>query len=206
VINNISNNLKISKYNGPHYEELCVRIAASDDSASTELYNLIGRAIRVRVRREFPDDVEDIHHDVFMVILLAIQSGNVRNSGSILSYALTLILRRRSQLIKNKIVARQMDPEDKPECAGTDAGAGVVLERNERWKQFRKGFQQLPDLKREIVERFYFKEEPKEQIMAEMNLTYTQFRLQKSRAIGRWAIYMERLSENKRSSRTAKAR
>jgi DNA-directed RNA polymerase specialized sigma24 family protein len=205
VSNRITESAQKSLKSECNLEDLCQNIAAGEEDAAIRLYGLIGRGIKARLCREFPSDVEDVHHEVFMNILVAIRSGTVQKPGSILSYALTLTLRLRSELISGNIINRQKGSEDRPERACTDAGADVILERNERWKQFRSGFQQLPDLKRELVERFYFKEEPKEQIMAEMNLTKTQFRLLKSRAVGSLGQHVERLSENKRSRLTAKA-
>lgn len=43
----------------------------------------------------------------------------------------------------------------------------------------------LPASDQELLQRFYFKEQTPEQIQLEMHLTATQFRLRKSRAIGR---------------------
>jgi RNA polymerase sigma factor (sigma-70 family) len=83
---------------------------------------------------------------------------------------------RRDQLDMESTV-RIADPRGNPE------DAAIFHQRNEL---IQRVLQELGKRDREILTRFYLREQSQEQICAEMSLTETQFRLLKSRAKARF--------------------
>lgn len=57
------------------------------------------------------------------------------------------------------------------------------IEDKERRQELQRRLQRLPEIDRAIVMRFYFGEVPWQRIAADLNLTPTQFRLRKTRAL-----------------------
>jgi DNA-directed RNA polymerase specialized sigma24 family protein len=167
-----------------HCEDLFDRIVAKDESAYTELYHLIGRAVRARVQREFPDDVGDVCHNVFIDVFLAIQRGVIRKPGSLLSFIRQVAYRRRSTLIEGKITRRErsgvcLDPVC--EAARPDQ----LFQQAEERELAMAVLQLLPHGEQELIRRFYIEEQSKEKVLSETGLAFDQFRLKKSRALGR---------------------
>jgi hypothetical protein len=62
----------------------------------------------------------------------------------------------------------------------------------------------LPACDREILLRFYFKEQTPEQIQLDMHLTATQFRLRKSRAISRVRLRASAILADVRISKSSR--
>jgi RNA polymerase sigma factor (sigma-70 family) len=67
-----------------------------------------------------------------------------------------------------------------------DADPEQKLIRRQRKQIAHKALESIPERDREILTRFYLKEQPQQQICNEMGLSDTQFRLLKSRAKARF--------------------
>jgi RNA polymerase sigma-70 factor (ECF subfamily) len=183
----------------PHsWAELVARIQNGDPGALEDLYQIFSRGIRFYLCRQLgSQDLDDKVHDVFLIITQAIQRGELRQPERLMGYVRTVVRRqvathidaavqaRRSQasLEMGSVVRdRQPDPEH------------VAIERQNLELAMRI-LQSIPARDREVLIRFYLKEQPQEQICEELNLTGTQFRLIKSRAKARFgALGKARLS------------
>ena len=62
----------------------------------------------------------------------------------------------------------------------------TIMEETEWHLLIRRAFASLNSRHREVLDRFYVREESKEKICGDMNLTQTQYRLLKSRAKARF--------------------
>ena len=121
----------------------------------------------------------------------------MRNPSGLRSACLTIGLRVRAKRIQDYIHERM----------GAAAVDPIVLwspekhlhERRRRQRAF-TAIKQLRPHEREIIRRFYFEEQSADQIRIEMQLTDTQFRLGKARAIKKAAARTQPIDQTKRSS------
>jgi RNA polymerase sigma factor (sigma-70 family) len=175
-------------------EHLFNRIVAGDSDGEAELYSLIGRCVRARLIRDFRENCEEVHHNIFIDIVSAIKSGTIRRPSALLPYIMAIVRHRKGDLIGNKVRFREV-PEVVKEQADPAARADFYVERNERDALVRAALERLPEAQRELIRRFYYEEQPRESVMEAMRLSDNQFRVGKSRAIAKLRQQVERLSD-----------
>jgi RNA polymerase sigma factor (sigma-70 family) len=169
--------------------ELVRRIQIGDQSGMEELYSIFSRGIRFFLCRQLgPQELDDKVHDTFLIVVHAIQRGELRDPERLMGFVRTIVRRQIASYIDAAIQNRR-------EQAEIDAGVTVVdreanPERSamdqERESIMRRVLGEMSRRDREILTRFYLQEEPQEQICRDMKLSETQFRLLKSRAKARF--------------------
>jgi RNA polymerase sigma-70 factor (ECF subfamily) len=171
------------------WAEIVARIQAGDAAGMQLLYKYFSRGVRYMLVRQLgPQDVDDKIHDIFLVVVKAVQDGSLREPEKLLGFVRTIAQRTAAQSIGDLVRKRQRQvdlPEtmEVPDRTEDPEKAAILRERANIVKV---ALSRLSTRDREILERFYLKEQPMEQICAEMNLTETQFRLHKSRAKARF--------------------
>ena len=170
-----------------HWTEVVGKIQRGDESAVEELYAALSVGVRAILARSVEtQSVEDRLHEIVVIVLEAIQSGELREPARLMGFIRTVARRRvvahirHAALQRRRFVPFQTEPvedfdQDPERCAA----------RVELVEQTRNVLRKLTPRDGEIVERFYLQEQSPEQICREMHLTGTQFRLYKSRAIAR---------------------
>jgi RNA polymerase sigma-70 factor (ECF subfamily) len=171
------------------WADLVERIRTAQTDGMEELYLLFSKGIRFYLCRQLgPQELDDKVHDTFVVVVQAIRRGELRDPHRLMGFVRTIVRRqvaahidkmvheRREQLDMDSTV-RMVDPNGSPE------DAVIFRQRNEL---IRKVLAELCLRDREILTRFYLREEGQAQICSEMDLTETQFRLLKSRAKARF--------------------
>ncbi len=165
------------------------RIKGGDQGAMTELYTLLSRGIRYYLCRQLgPQELDDKVHDTFLIVVNAIQRGDLREPERLMGFVRTIVRRQVAAYIDDAVQMRREQ---------TDIEAGVVVVDVKRNPEEKAIGQQHEDLMiqvlrsmsgrdREVLTRFYLHEQTQEQICADMDLTETQFRLLKSRAKARF--------------------
>lgn len=160
------------------WTELVARVRAGDDRAMTQLYLLLNRGIRYFLASKLgPECLEDRLHDTFLDVVKAIQRGNLRDPERLMGLAKTIAKRQVAAHVA--LAVRKRDEED------VDL-VGPYLADGEEDPEDRACRRQIAELTqnvlaglaprdREILERFYLREQTDGQICAEMNLTATQF-------------------------------
>jgi RNA polymerase sigma-70 factor, ECF subfamily len=138
-------------------------------------------------RRIGPEHAEDAYHDVVVGVSVALKRYAVQKPESLESYARAVAYRTIVKYVRGAIRGRTQhlvaddgllrDPSSTPEEAAISSqnraiAASVLKELSERDRQ--------------VLIRFYIREESAEEIQREMKLTPTQFRLIKSRAKARF--------------------
>jgi RNA polymerase sigma factor (sigma-70 family) len=169
--------------------ELVDRIRTGESDGMTELYQLFSKGIRFYLCRQLgPQELDDKIHDTFVVVVLAIRRGELREPERLMGFVRTIVRRqvaahidkvvhsRREQIELDSNV-RVADPRDNPEQSA------IFRQRTELIQQV---LGELAGRDREILTRFYLLEQSQDQICSEMDLTETQFRLLKSRAKARF--------------------
>lgn len=171
------------------WADLVERIRTGETDGMEELYALFSKGIRFYLCRQLgPQELDDKVHDTFVVVVQAIRRGELRDPHRLMGFVRTIVRRqvaahidrmvhdRKEQLDLDSTV-RVIDPNGNPEEA--------VMFR-QRSELIRRVLSELCERDREILTRFYLREQGQQQICSEMDLTETQFRLLKSRAKARF--------------------
>lgn len=162
--------------------ELFELVTVGNEAAIEALYSVIGRAVQAKVRKEFPNDHEDIHHTVFMDVLKAIQDGSIRHPEALFGFIRTIVGRRRSDLIVARIWDREVRV-DVPDCASREVHPDNLLIEQQRMQVALLALNQLSLRDQRIVTDYYVEGLTREQVIEANQLTDTQYRLFKSRAL-----------------------
>jgi RNA polymerase sigma-70 factor (ECF subfamily) len=168
---------------------LVSQIKAGDEVGMEQLYKLFSRGIRYYLCRQLgPQELDDKIHDTFLIVVKTIRRGDVREPERLMGFVRTVVRRQVAAYIEQAVQNRRdltdfgtgftvADRKENPEQEA------MVRERSELMRNTLSG---LSEKDREILTRFYLKEQPQEQICREMDLSETQFRLLKSRAKARF--------------------
>jgi RNA polymerase sigma-70 factor, ECF subfamily len=182
------------------WHDLVARIHNGDNSGMEELYRLFARGIRFYLCRQLGmQELDDKVHDTFLIVVQAIQRGDLREPDRLMGFVRTVVRRqvaahidqvvhsRRDELhldVGVRVADRHRNPEQDMAC-------------KQKTEFMREILRQLSDRDREILTRFYLHEETQDEICAGMNLTETQFRLLKSRAKARFGELGKRRLQQK---------
>ncbi|MEO8662311.1 MAG: sigma-70 family RNA polymerase sigma factor [Bryobacteraceae bacterium] len=175
----------------PHVDwpYLVARIRDGNDSGMEELYRLFSRGIRFYLcRRLGPQELDDKVHDTFLIVVQAIQRGDLREPERLMGFVRTVVRRQVAAHIDQAVQNRreQTDIEFGARVADIRRNPEETAIRKERAELMAKILGSISTRDREILTRFYLREQSQEQICEEMALTETQFRLLKSRAKARF--------------------
>jgi len=179
---------------------LVARIHKGDNSGMEELYRLFARGIRFYLCRQLGmQELDDKVHDTFLIVVQAIQRGDLREPERLMGFVRTVVRRqvaahidqvvhsRRDEMhldVGVRVPDRQRNPEQSMAC-------------KQKIEFMREILEQLSDRDREILSRFYLDEQTQDEICAQMNLSETQFRLLKSRAKARFGELGKRRLQQK---------
>jgi RNA polymerase sigma factor (sigma-70 family) len=172
----------------PGWSELVERIRAGEPSAMEDLYREFCHGVRYQLQRRLgARDLDDNVHDVFVAVAQSISRGELREPARLMGFVQRIVIRQASAYIEAQVRARNKylalnggilrqagpDPEHR------------AIERQRRSLLLRV-LNGIPKRDREILERFYLREQKPPEICREMDLTETQFRIFKSRAKARF--------------------
>jgi RNA polymerase sigma-70 factor (ECF subfamily) len=172
-------------YSSVEWGILVSQIKVGEETGMEQLYRLFSRGIRYYLCRQLgPQELEDKVHDTFLIVVNAIRRGDLREPERLMGFVRTVVRRQVAAYIEQAVHNRR-------EQADLETGV-TVADRKENPEQeamirqkaalMESALSALSERDREILVRFYLKEQPQDQICREMDLTETQFRLLKSRA------------------------
>lgn len=164
---------------------LVAQIKAGEDAGMEHLYKLFSRGIRFYLCRQLgPQELEDKVHDTFLIVVNAIKRGDLREPERLMGFVRTVVRRQVAAYIENAVHTRreQADLESGVTVADKKQNPEQEAIGREKAALMKSALESLSQRDRDILVRFYLKEQPQEQICQEMSLTETQFRLLKSRA------------------------
>lgn len=169
---------------------LVAAIRAGDLAAEEELYEIFGRGIRFYLCRQLgAQDLDDKVHDTFVIVVQAIQRGDLREPQKLMGFVRTIVRRAVAGYIEAAVKARTVDVSIHNPGAIADSriespeDQAIAAERRDL---IIRTLERMSSRDREILTRFYLCEQPPEQICEEMSLSDTQYRLLKSRAKARF--------------------
>jgi RNA polymerase sigma factor (sigma-70 family) len=174
---------------GVDWAAIVRQIQANEPAGMEALHNVFTRGLRYHVARQIgTQDMDDRLHDIFLVVVRAIQRGELREPERLMGFVRTVAQRSIAAGIDTAVRKRnrETDFDSAPPLEGRGLNPEEMALARERARIVQSALAQLSAQDREILERFYLKEQTQEQICAEMNLTETQFRLGKSRAKARF--------------------
>jgi RNA polymerase sigma factor (sigma-70 family) len=164
-----------------------------------ELYAFFSKGVRYFFLRALgPEELEDRVHDCFVVVTQAIRQGDLRDPARLMGYVRTVVKRQIAGVIEQSVSRRRNEVDFGDTLFSIadwkqDPEESVVSQ--EREEIGRKVLSEISERDREVLLRFYVHEQPYETICEEMNLTYNQFRLLKSRAKARFGKLGRRLAD-----------
>jgi RNA polymerase sigma-70 factor (ECF subfamily) len=132
-------------------------------------------------------DSEDAFHQCYLEVVAQIKQGNIREPERMEGFIEVVARRLICQHIAARVQARRNAEETEllnHPCHASGPEEGLLAAQ--RHKIVRQALDSLQPRQREVLVRFYIQEQRREQIMAEMDLNETQFRLLKSRAKARF--------------------
>jgi RNA polymerase sigma-70 factor (ECF subfamily) len=181
---------EVSKTSRPGYSPvewgiLVSQIKAGEETGMEQLYKLFSRGIRYYLCRQLgPQELEDKVHDTFLIVVNAIRRGDLREPERLMGFVRTVVRRQVAAYIEQAVHNRREQADLETGITVADRKQNPEQEAMVRQKAelMESALSALSDRDREILVRFYLKEQPQEQICREMDLTETQFRLLKSRA------------------------
>jgi len=180
------------RYDSPKVDwaDLVRRIQVGDQTAMEELYKVFARGIRFYLCRQLGgQELDDRVHDSFLIVVQAIQRGELREPERLMGFVRTIVRRQIAASI-DKAVHRRRDEVDMDSVIRlVDVGCNPERDAisQEKTEVMTGVLRCMAARDREILTRFYLREQPQNQICDEMELTETQFRLLKSRAKARFA-------------------
>jgi RNA polymerase sigma-70 factor, ECF subfamily len=174
---------------GTDWTKLVGRIRADDQSALEELYRLFWRGIRFYLCRQLgPQELEDKVHDTFLIVVQAIQRGDLREPERLMGFVRTIVKRQVAASIEHAVQSRRdiqsLDQGGAVSDSGESPEESVIS--GQRMEIMRSVLRSISTRDSEILTRFYLLEQTQEEICTEMKLSETQFRLLKSRAKARF--------------------
>jgi RNA polymerase sigma-70 factor (ECF subfamily) len=183
---------------------LVEKLRAGDANAMTELYQVFGRGVRIYLCRQLGmQDVDDKVHDTFLIVVQAIQKGDLREPDRLMGFVRT---------VARRLVAAHIDQvvHGRRDTVAVDSGVAIsdqattpeesVIER-QKVDIMLEVLREMSTRDRDVLTRFYLYEQSQEVICREMKLSATQFRLLKSRAKNRFAEIGRKKLERKNSLR-----
>ena len=150
-----------------------------------------------------PQDIEDKLHDTFLIVVQAIRRGDIREPMRLMGYTRTVVRRLVALHIEQRVEERRdLNSSEYKGYEQRDNPEETVFfrQRNQILEQV---LQELSDRDREILTRFYIREQGSEQICEEMALSETQFRLLKTRAKNRFGELGRKKLAQRETGRTS---
>jgi RNA polymerase sigma factor (sigma-70 family) len=171
------------------WSELVERIQLNDAGGLEELYRIFSRGVRYYLCRQLgSQEIDDKVHDTFLIVVQAIQRGELRDPQRLMGFVRTVVRRQVAAHIDRAIHARKerVDLDDSERLPYEADSPEEVVMREQRAEIMMEILRDISVRDREILTRFYIQEQAQGQICSEMGLSETQFRLLKSRAKARF--------------------
>lgn len=173
----------------PDCVQLVEQVCRNEPAALEALYRIFARGIKFQICRHLgPQDLDDKVHDCFLIVVQAIRRGELREPDRLMGFVRTVVRRQIAAYIDNVVQARKQTVDLESGRVVIDSAAtpeSSVLDQEEAEIAYRV-LNGISRRDREILIRFYLREESQDTICEKMNLTETQFRLLKSRAKARF--------------------
>lgn len=158
----------------PDLQPLVVSAAAGDRRAEAAIVDRFARGVRVLVARQCrPGDpaAEDIAQDVLRILVEQLRKGAIRDGASIAAWLQTCIRRATTAYYREQGQRLESSAEQVPEPEAPGEDAAERIDEEARARRVRALIAALPVARdRDLLMRFYLKEQDKAQICAELGV------------------------------------
>ncbi len=164
---------------------LVSQIKAGESAGIEQLYRIFNRGIRFYLCRQLgPQELEDRVHDVFLIVIKAIRREGLREPERLMGFVRTVVKRQVAAHIDQIVHLRREQADLEMGMAVTDREHNPEQQAmiREQAELMKRALSALSERDRDVLIRFYLKEQGPERICRELGLSETQFRLLKSRA------------------------
>jgi RNA polymerase sigma-70 factor (ECF subfamily) len=172
------------------WHDLVARIQQNESAALEQLYGLFSRGIKFMIVRQLGrQDIDDRVHDTFVIVVQALQRGELREPDRLMGFVRTIVRRQIANFIEKNYTRRrdELDIDSGVRVADRNISPEEAAIQTQNSQIMEEILRDCSRRDREILTRFYLLEQTQEQICAEMGLNDTQFRLLKSRAKQRFS-------------------
>jgi len=174
-----------SVHNPVDWGALVSQIKAGEEEGMERLYKIFGGGVRYYLCHQLgPQELNDNVHDTFLTVVRAIKQGHLREPERLMGFVRTIVRRQIAALIEQAVSKRRdvVDIELGGQTADRRRDPEQEFAIHQRDELIGSALEAMSQKDREVLTRFYLKEQSQAQICCEMKLTETQFRLLKSRA------------------------
>ncbi|MBL8179830.1 MAG: sigma-70 family RNA polymerase sigma factor [Bryobacterales bacterium] len=170
--------------------EFCQQIQDGVDDASADLYRMVTLLSRGAAQKasSWGADAEDLLHDIYVAVLLAIRKGAVRHPERLRGYIASTAQKQVASSLRTHARRRHQELEEWSPQAAVKPDTEKALTKGETLAQMKSLLRALPKIDQSILNRFYVLEQPWQAIAKELHLSPTQFRLRKHRALARMRV------------------
>jgi len=139
-------------------------------------------------------DVDDLVHDMFVIVVETIRRGDLREPERLMGFVRTVLHRQMSLGISRMIHKREtsLNLESAVDLTAAEPTPEQRAVARQKAAIMKRVLRKMSAREREVLTRFYLREESPERIRVEMKLTETQFSLLKSRAKARLTELIQR--------------
>ena len=190
------------------WAELVAKVQTNQPAGLEELYRIFSRGVRYYLHRQLgSQEIDDKVHDTFLIVVQAIQRGELREPQRLMGFVRTVVRRRVAAHIDQAVQGRRelVELEDGARVPNRAGSPEETALREQRAQIMGEILREISPRDREILTRFYIHEQPQEEICEAMGLSETQFRLLKSRAKARFGEIGRRRLASRPLSRMARA-
>jgi RNA polymerase sigma-70 factor, ECF subfamily len=169
----------------PSWAGLVERIHDGEASGMEELYRVFSEGVRFQLWRQLgTQDLDDKVHDVFLIVAAAIRTGELRQPERLMGFVRTVVRRQLANYIDHAVQTRNRLTPLTSACpvAETSPDPERAAIEKQHLDLAMRVLNGVSKKHREILVRFYLREQTADEICREMGITETQFRLLKSRA------------------------
>jgi RNA polymerase sigma-70 factor (ECF subfamily) len=166
-----------------------------------EMYAVFTTGIRFYLCRQLgSQDLDDRVHEAFLIITQAIRRGELREPERLMGFVRTVVRRQVAAQIQSVVEQRrrQVGPGLRAAICDRQPDPERQAIEHQHVNVAHRVLMGLPLRDREVLIRFYLREQEPDEICREMGLSATQFRLTKSRAKARFGeLGRARLERNR---------
>lgn len=189
---------------GPDWKTVVEQIRAGQPPGEEDLYRNLATGARLFLQRRLgTQDVDDLVHDLFVIVVETIRRGDLREPERLMGFVRTVLHRQMSLGISRMIHKREtsIDLKSTADLTAAEPTPEQRAAAHQKAAIMKQVLKNMGARDREVLKRFYLREESPERIRMEMGLTETQFNLLKSRAKARLTELIQRKLDRNSTSR-----
>jgi len=173
------------------WTDLVARIRSGQTNGMEELYQLFSRGIRFYLASQIgPDEVEGRVHDTLVAVVQAIRRNELKDPERLMGFVRAKVRTQAAAQRTTESAAPSELRQENPEEAAAFQRRIALIDRM---------LAELPQRDRDILTRYYLREQSHDQICQELNLTELQFGKLKATAIVQLRRLEKRFSHREQS-------